>query len=79
MARTYCNNCTSISAHKYFRNAPLEDPVMMMMVMPDCAGIIQVYVRATGLEPPEETWTNTLVSRRPNAPRSAKETAVMKQ
>ncbi len=25
----------------------------------DCAGIIQVYVRATGHEPPEETWTHT--------------------
>jgi hypothetical protein len=44
---------------------------------PDCAGIIQVYVRATGVEPPEETWTHTLVSRRTTIHRSAKETAAM--
>jgi hypothetical protein len=44
---------------------------------PDCAGIIQVYVRATGVEPPEETWTHTLVSRRPTIHRNAKETAAM--
>jgi hypothetical protein len=44
---------------------------------PDCAGIIQVYVRATGVEPPEETWTHTLVSRSPTIHRSAKETAAM--
>jgi hypothetical protein len=44
---------------------------------PDCPGIIQVYVKATGLEPPEETWTHTLVSRRPSIHRSAKETAAM--
>jgi hypothetical protein len=42
---------------------------------PDCPGIIQVYVKATGLEPPEETWTHTLVSRRPTIHRNAKETA----
>ena len=44
---------------------------------PDCAGFIQVYVKATRLEPPEETWTHTLVSRRPTVHRSAKETATM--
>jgi hypothetical protein len=44
---------------------------------PNCPGIIQVYVRATGLEPPAETWTHTLVSRRPTIHRNAKETATM--
>ena len=44
---------------------------------PDCAGIIQVYVRATCVGAPEETWTHTLVSRRPTVHRSAKETATM--
>jgi hypothetical protein len=32
----------------------------------ECAGIIQVYVRATGRHPPEEAWVHTLVSRRPS-------------
>jgi hypothetical protein len=60
------------------RAAQLEAAIMERLSnQPDCAGIIQVYVRATGLEPPEETWTDTLVSRRPNVPRSAKETAAM--
>jgi len=44
---------------------------------PDCAGIVQVYVKATGQEPPEETWTHTLVSRRPTVHRTSKETAAM--
>jgi len=44
---------------------------------PDCAGIVQVYVKPTGLEPPEETWTHTLVSRRPTVPRTQPETTAM--
>jgi hypothetical protein len=44
---------------------------------PDCAGIIQVYIKATGQKPPEETWTHTLVSRRPTIHRTSKETAAM--
>ena len=44
---------------------------------PECAGIIQVYVKATGREPPEDTWMHTLVSRRPNSPRLQEETTVM--
>jgi hypothetical protein len=44
---------------------------------PDCAGITQVYVRATGRVPPEETWVHTLVSRRPTVPRTHLETTAM--
>jgi hypothetical protein len=43
----------------------------------DCAGITQVYVRATGRVPPEETWVHTLVSRRPTVPRTHSETTAM--
>jgi hypothetical protein len=37
---------------------------------PKCAGIIQVYIKATGRQPPDDTWTHTLVSRRTNVPRT---------
>jgi hypothetical protein len=58
--------------------AQLEAAIMERLgVNPDCAGIIQVYVRATGDEPPEETWTHTLVSRRPTIHRTPQETAAM--
>jgi hypothetical protein len=63
---------------KKLKASLLEAAIMERLgVQPDCGGIIQVYVRATGLEPPEETWTHTLVSRRPTTHRSAKETAAM--
>jgi hypothetical protein len=58
--------------------AQLEAAIMERLgEHPDCAAIIQVYVRATGDEPPEETWTHTLVSRRPNVHRTPQETAAM--
>ncbi len=58
--------------------AQLEAAIMEQLGdNPDCPGIIRVYVRATDLEPPEETWTHTLVSRRPTIHRTAKETAAM--
>jgi hypothetical protein len=44
---------------------------------PKCAGIIQVYIKATGREPPEDTWTHTLVSRRTNVPQATAETSAM--
>jgi hypothetical protein len=44
---------------------------------PECASITQVYVRPTGLEPPEETWVHSLVSRHLNAQRRAQETDAM--
>ena len=43
----------------------------------ECAGIIQVYVKATGLEPPEETWTHTWCSRRTTVHRTQAETTTM--
>jgi hypothetical protein len=53
--------------------AQLEAAIMERLAdNPDCAGIVQVYVKATGDEPPEETWTHTLVSRR-----TPRETAAM--
>ena len=44
---------------------------------PDCAGISYVYVKATGLEPPDETWKHIMVSRRPTIPRKLQETKAM--
>jgi hypothetical protein len=58
--------------------AQLEAAIMERLAdNPDCAGIVQVYVKATGDEPPEETWTHTLVSRRPTIHRTPRETAAM--
>ena len=58
--------------------AELEAAIMKRLgENPDCAGIIQVYIKATGHKPPEETWTHTLVSRRPTIHRTPKETAAM--
>jgi hypothetical protein len=42
-----------------------------------CDGIIQVYVKSTGREPPDDTWMHILVSRRPNVPRTHLETTTM--
>ena len=44
---------------------------------PDCAGISYVYVKATGLEPPDETWKHIMVSRHPATPRTLQETKAM--
>jgi hypothetical protein len=44
---------------------------------PDCGGIIQVCVKSTGRQPPEDTWAHTLIARRPNFPRTAKEMNAM--
>ena len=44
---------------------------------PDCVGITHVYVRATGRQPPEETWVHTLVSRKPTVPPTSAETTAM--
>jgi hypothetical protein len=58
--------------------AELEAAIMKRLGdNPDCAGIIQVYVKATGRLPPDETWTHSLVSRRPTIHRTSKETAAM--
>jgi hypothetical protein len=44
---------------------------------PECAGIIHVYIKATGLEPPEDTWTHALISRRTTVLRTAIETKLL--
>ena len=43
----------------------------------DCAGIIHVYVKATGRVPPEETWRDILVFRRTTVPRTIEESTTM--
>ena len=43
----------------------------------ECSGIIQVYVRPTGDQPPAHTWVHTLVSRRTTVPRSPAETKAL--
>jgi hypothetical protein len=63
---------------KKLKSAELEEAIMQRLgEHPDCAAIIQVYVKATGHNPPEETWTHTLVSRRPTVHRNALETTAM--
>jgi hypothetical protein len=58
--------------------AELEAAIMKKLgEHPDCVGITYVYVKATGRDPPEDTWTHTLTSRRPTVPRSAAETKAM--
>jgi hypothetical protein len=58
--------------------AELEAAIMKRLGdNPDCAGIIQIYVKATGHLPPDDTWTHSLVSRRPTVHRTPKETAAM--
>ena len=43
----------------------------------ECSGIIQVYVRPSGHQPPAHTWIHTLVSRRTTVPRSPAETSAL--
>jgi hypothetical protein len=63
---------------KKLKVAELETAIMERLGKhPDCAGITYVYVKATGREPPAETWTHTLVSRRHTVRRTPKETAAM--
>jgi hypothetical protein len=54
--------------------AELEAAIMEgLCAKPDCEGIIHVYIKPTGQEPPEDTWTHTLISRR-TIPRTPAET-----
>ena len=47
---------------KKLKAAELEAAIMQRLGdNPDCAGIVHIYVKATGHEPPEETWMHTLV------------------
>ena len=69
---------TEPPSRKKLRAAELEAVIMQRLSKhPDCAGITHVYVKATGLEPPQETWTHNMVSRRPTVPRTPTETTAM--
>lgn len=46
--------------------AELEAAIIKRLgAKPECEGIIYVYIKATGHEPPEDTWTHTLISSAP--------------
>ena len=65
-------------SRKKLKAAELEAAIIKRLAEKlDCGGIIQVYVKSTGRQPPEDTWAHTLISRRPNFPRTAKETTAM--
>ena len=54
---------------KKLKAADLEALIMKRLAEhPHCGGIIQVYVKATGREPPEDTWMHIMVSRRRTPP-----------
>jgi hypothetical protein len=66
------------TARTKLKAVELEAAIMTRLSeQPDCAGVIRVYVKANGREPPEETWTHTLISRRPNVLRTSKETSTL--
>ena len=55
--------------------AELEAAIIKRLAeKPECVGILQVYIKATGQAPPEDTWTNSLIPRRVTTPRSPDET-----
>ena len=69
---------TDPNARKKLKESELQAVIMERLLQhPECEAITQVYVKPTGLQPPAETWTHTLISRRANAHRSNKETAAM--
>lgn len=58
--------------------AELEAAIMKRLgVKPECEGIIHVYIKSTGGEPPADTWAHTLISRRANIPRTQAETRIL--
>jgi hypothetical protein len=66
---------TDPNSRTKLKSAELEAAIMQRLNSdPACAGITQVYVRATGHQPPEETWVHTFVSRKPTVPRTPAET-----
>jgi hypothetical protein len=66
------------SARKQVKEAELQAAIMERLSRnPDCAGIVAVYVRRTGKQPPEETWAPTIVSRRPTIPKTNTETSAL--
>ena len=69
---------TSLYSRKKLNADELEALIMKRLdEHEECAGIVQVYVRATGRDPPEETWAHTLVSCRLTVPRTTLETTTM--
>jgi hypothetical protein len=57
--------------------AEIEAAIMKRLAeKADCEAIIHIYIKPTGQEPPEDTWTHTLISRRA-IPRSAMETKTL--
>ena len=58
--------------------ADLEAAILRRLAeKPESAGITYVYVKSTGDDPPEDTWSHSLVSRRPNVLRTANETNLL--
>jgi hypothetical protein len=58
--------------------ADLEAAIAIRLAKePECAGIFHVYIKATGKEPPEDTRTHTLISRRTTVPRTTVETKAL--
>ena len=69
---------TDPNARKKLKENELQAAIMERLLQhPECEAITQVYVKPTGLQLPEETWTHTLISRRATAPLSNKEKAAM--
>jgi hypothetical protein len=65
-------------SRRKLKAAELEAEIMKRLATkPECEGVTQVYIKATGKEPPEDTWAHTLISRRTNIPKAAMETRVM--
>ena len=56
----------------------LEAAIMTRLAKePECAGIIHLYITATGLQPPEDTWAHTVISRRTTVIRTPLETKAL--
>ena len=69
---------TDPNSRTKLKPAELEAAIMKRLSEhPDCACVTHVYVRATGHQPPEETWVHTLISRKPTVPRTSAETVAM--
>ena len=67
-----------MAGRKQLKAAELEAAIIARLAKePDCAGIIHVYIKATGREPPEDTWTHTLISRRTTVLRTPVETKAL--
>ena len=69
---------SSGSSKTKLKASDLETAIMARLAKePECAGIIHVYIKATGLQPPEDTWAHTLISRRTTVLRTPLETKAL--